>query len=249
MAQATQGAAAASNQLTFADMEKVAVQLGEEAGKGNDTRVKFQMKLVEAAFYNAVNLEPDKHGKDKDDATVLTEAYVKARSGASYFDTKAPNQRKEISVTRSMIKLGQWPNGGPGEPLQSMNNLITDWAKLRQKPENKGRLDDASNTLTKFSRVQTKRDSVLTQAELHDLCFKRPPSERTVEQRLEGVRKELMKIEKLDPSGHIKAAQNEITKRLKAIATEKGVTAKAKADAKANAKHQSAGKTGAAAHA
>jgi uncharacterized protein YeaC (DUF1315 family) len=210
------------NAISFEDLKKVATQLGEEAGKGKDTRVKFQMKLVEAAFYNAVDLVENKHGKDKDDAVILTEAYVKAQGSSSYFDAKAPNQRKEISCARTAIKLGQWPNGGPGEPLQTMNNLMTTWAKERQKPENKGKLDDASNTLMRFARQQIKRDAVIDTAELRDLCFKKQPGERTVEQRLEAARKELTKLKELDNSSHIIVAINEITKRLKAIAVEKG---------------------------
>lgn len=225
---------AQANQMTLDDLKKVAQQLGEENGKGNDTQVKFAMKLVEGAFYNAIDLEADKHGKDKDDAIILAGEYVKAQTGSSYFDHRAPNQKKLVSCCRSLIKLGQWPNGGPGEPLGTMNNLVTDWSKLRQQPANKGKLDDAFNTMMKFARQQVKRDAIMDKAELNDLCFKKQASQRTVEQRLDSARKELTKIKELDSSSHIIVAINEITKRLKAIAIEKGKNAQTKAQAKKN---------------
>src|ERR1017187_5917381 len=121
-----------TNAITFDDMMDTAKELGEQAGKGKDTQIKSLLKVLEAGYHNTFDLKANKHGQDVDDATKYAEAYVKAQGSAAVFDAKAMNQRKLISPLRPAIKLGQWPKGGNGEPLATVNNLISMRQKLRQ---------------------------------------------------------------------------------------------------------------------
>src|SRR5258708_39745880 len=100
-----------TNMLTMQSLMDDAKLLGEQAGKGKDTQIKFLLKAVEGGYHNAVDLAANKHGKDIDDATKLGEIYVTAQQGATVFDAKAPNNRKLVSTIRTSIKLGMWPKG------------------------------------------------------------------------------------------------------------------------------------------
>lgn len=229
MNQQVSQSAPAGNVISFADLLKVAAELGDDAGRGKDTQIKFLLKAVEGGYHGALDLDTNKHGSDVDDATKLSEAYVKAQTGAVVFDAKAPNQRKLISCVRTCVRLGQWPKGGTGEPLATVNNLMTVRQKLRQNPATAKKLDDAANTLLKFARQQLKRDSLIGDSELQSFCLKQQPALNSAEDILDGVRKTLIKLRDgkashntaQDNSTHVVAAINEITKRLKAIAAEK----------------------------
>lgn len=220
---------AATNAIKFDDLLKIASELGAEAGKGKDTQIKFLLKAVEGGYHGALDLEANKHGADVDDATRLSEAYVKAQTGAVVFDAKAPNQRKLISCVRTCVRLGSWPKGGVGEPLATVNNLMTMRQKLRQNPATAKKLDDAANTLLKYARQQLKRDGLIEQAELQTFCMKPQNSLPDAADILDGVRKTLIKLRDgkaahgtaKDDSTHVVAAIGEINKRLKAIAAEK----------------------------
>ena len=178
-----------SNAPTFADLLKVADDLGQQAGKGKDTQVKFLLKVHEGAFLGVIDNDADKHGASVDDATKLTEAYVRAQSGATIFDAKAANQRVAISKTRTLVKLGMWPKGGVGEPLSTVNALMVERQKLRKDPANAKKLDDAANALIKFARVQVKRDHLIQPSEFSTFLFKASPDAQTEEEWWESVRK------------------------------------------------------------
>ena len=136
-----------------------------------------------------INLNPDKHGKGIDDATKLADEYSKAQSGATIFSTKAA--KKTISTTKLGIRLGLFTKGGPGEPLNTLNNLLTLWRKERAKPENKGQMVDAVNAAHKFARDQLKRPTMITDAELRGYCFKPAVDTKTAEEVLDAIRKTL----------------------------------------------------------
>jgi hypothetical protein len=220
---------ATANTIKFDDLMKIAAELGSDHGKGKDTQVRFLLKVVEGGYHGALDLDNNKHGADVDDATRLSEAYVMAQTGSTVFDAKAPNQRKLISCVRTCVRLGQWPKGGNGEPLATVNNLMTTRQKLRQKPETAKKLDDAANTLLKYARVQLKRDTLVDDNELQSFCFKSQAPLQTAEQILEGCRKTLMALRDgkaahhtaSDNSTHVVAAIAELNKRLKAIAAER----------------------------
>ena len=219
-----------TNGITFEDVMEAMRELGGQAGKGKDTQIKSLLKVLEAGYHNAMDLKPNKHGKDIDDATLAAEAYVKAQGSAAVFDAKAMNQRKLISTLRTAIKLGQWPKGGNGEPLATVNNLISMRQKLRQNPTEIKKLDDAANTFLRYSRQQIKLDQLMNDAQLKDVCYKPVSPERTAEQIIEAARDQLTKLIKgeaangtaQDNSAHILTARNALTDRLKQIAILRG---------------------------
>lgn len=219
-----------TNTTTFADLLQTASDLGAEAGKGKDTQIKFLLKAVEGGYHGAVDLSASKHGTDVDDATKLSEAYVKAQQGAVVFDAKAPNQRKLISTVRTGIKLGGWPKGGNGEPLATVNNLMTMRQNLRKIPAEAKKLDDAANTLMKYARAQLKRDTLIDDAELKEFCYKPGQKLPTAEDIIESMVKQLDKLvdgsaahgTAQDNSAEVRDARQDLRKRLSAIATARG---------------------------
>lgn len=182
------------NTLTMNDLLATAATLGAEHGKGRDTQIKFLLKVVEGAYHGAIDLVPNKHGTDVDDATKLAETYVKAQGSANIFDAKAGNQRKLVSCLRTSMRLGQWPKGGNGEPLATVNNLMTIRQKLKSDPKTSGKLDDAANTLLKYARAQLKRDTLIEEDELRDMCFRNEPEPATAEEIIEAARNKLSKL-------------------------------------------------------
>jgi hypothetical protein len=219
------------NKLTMNDLTTLATDLGAEAGRGKDTQIKMLMKLVEGGYHSAVDTDKNKYGLGVDDATKLAEAYVKAQTGANIFDAKAPNQRKTISCFRTCIKLGAWPKGGNGEPLATMNELMTIRQKLKQNPTTAKKLKDAANTLLEYARVQVKRDQLVSHGELHKFCVKTDAEERDAEELVEAARNSLQKLHDgkaakgtaQDNSPEVQQAINVLTKRLKDIAAARRV--------------------------
>lgn len=219
-----------SNKLTLDQLMAKATELGEQAGKGRDTQIKFLLSCCEGGYHNAVDLIANKHGQDVDDATRLAEAYVKAQGTATVFDAKAPNQRKLISTLRTSIKLGQWPKGGVGEPLATVNNLMQHRQKLRRDPTICKKLDDAANVFLKYARTQLKRDTLIEGQELFDMCMKKERDLPTATDIVENIRGQLQKLingeaaqnTAQDNSAEVRAAMSALTKRLTDIAKQKG---------------------------
>lgn len=223
----TASGAPAPNVITIETLLERATDLGKQAGQGKDTQVKFDLVVAEAAYMGTLDLTAHKHGNEIDDATRMSAAYVKAQQGAVVFDTKAPNQRKTISNTRKMIKVGGLPKFGPGEPLQTLNNLVTMRQQLRKDPANAKRLDDAHNMVMKWATAQLKSDTLISdQNELRAFAFKPEVGHRDAESVLDSVRKTLnnLKLGKVancpdqDTSTEVQAAITALNKRLAAIA-------------------------------
>lgn len=216
----------APNAPTFEELLLSAAELGQQAGQGGDVQIKFDLKLCEAAYLGSLSLDTNKHGNDVDDATRLSEAYWKARNGAVIFDAKADKQRKTISNARKMIKLGSTPKWGVGEPMSTVNQLITIRQTLRKDPANSKKLDDAHNMLMRFATAQLKLDTLLDANALRTFAFKKDPDARTAEDVLEGIRKIANKLKvgkiancpDLDNSQEVQAIINACTKRLTSIA-------------------------------
>jgi hypothetical protein len=229
LAPAPAAPAAQTNKPTFEDMLQVAQQLGAEAGKGKDTQIKFLLKAVEGGYHNALELSPNKHGTGVDDATKLAETYVKAQQTATVFDAKAGNQQKLISTIRTSIKLGAWPKGGNGEPLATVNNLMTIRQNLKKIPSEAKKLDDAANTLMKYARAQLKADRLLDDAQLKEFCFRPGKDDPTVEDIIEKCAKQLDKLVSGEAGGGtlqdnsqlVKDARFALHQRLAAIAKSK----------------------------
>lgn len=218
----------ATNKPSLDDYKQKARDLGEQSGKGKDTQVKFLLSVLEGGYYGVVDLVPGRHGVDRDDATVLAEEYVKAQGTATVFDAKAGNQRKLISTLRTSIKLGSWPKGGNGEPLNTVNNLLAERQKLRKDPAQAKRLDDAANTLLRYARAQLKRDQLIDAPEFKEFLFKPGKDTPTAEEVVESLRNSLQKLCNgrkdgvQDNSHEVRAAAQALTKRLTDIAKAKG---------------------------
>ena len=216
-----------TNQHTLDTLLDKAKDLGEQAGKGRDTQVKFLLSCVEGGYYGAVDLTPGKHGAEVDDATKLAEAYVQAQGLATTFDHRAGNQRKLISTCRTAIKLGAWPKAGNGEPLATVGQLIAHRQKLRNDPTvDKKRLDDAANTLLRYARAQLKRDTLIDGDELNAFAYKTVPDPKTTEDKVESIRNSLQALVKgnggfKDASPKVQEALTAMTDRLVEIAKSK----------------------------
>jgi hypothetical protein len=213
------------NKLDMNQLMARAQELGEQAGKGKDTQIKFLLSACEGGYLNAIDLVPNKHGTEIDDATKLAERYVTAQGTATVFDAKAMNQRKLISTLRTSIKLGQWPKGGSGEPMATVNNLIAHRQTLRKNPQIAKKLDDAANMFLRYARAQLKRDQLIDGEELKSFAFKKIPDGQNVAEVLEGIRNSLNKLIKggrkdglQDASNEVRAAAQKITDRLVAVA-------------------------------
>ena len=216
------------NKHTLHQLLAKATELGEQAGKGSDTQIKFLLSCVEGGYHGAVDLVPNKHGTEIDDATKLAEAYTKAQGTATVFDHRAGNQRKLISTLRTSIKLGAWPKGGNGEPLQTVDTLIAHRQKLRKDPTvDKKKLDDAANTLLRYARAQLRRDTLIDGDELFGFCYKTQRDAATAEERVEALRNQVKQLIDgksgvQDASPKVKAAMQALTDRLVEIAKAKG---------------------------
>jgi hypothetical protein len=214
------------NAPTFESLLAVATDLGTQAGQGTDTQIKFDLKILEGAYLGTLSLDPNKHGQDRRDGIVLAEAYVKAQTGATQFNAKAPAGRKMISNVDKMIRLGSTPKWGQGEPLQNVNALVTFRQGQRKDPAKSKKLDDAHNMLMRYATAQLRSDTLIDGDALKAFAFRREPEERTVEEVLEGIRKtanrlkdgKLPHVAGSDNSAEVQAIINACTKRLTTIA-------------------------------
>jgi hypothetical protein len=212
------------NAPTFEQLLSDAAELGKEGGRGGDGITRLLLRTAETSFGEAADVQKHKHGRGVDDAAKIADAYIKGRSDGTLFDIKGPPMHTMRSRVRLMIKLGRWEKGGAGEPLSTLNSLITLHLKLRK--EGSSDLEDAPNAILRFAREQIKRDSVISAPELRTFCFKKEPQPKTEEDFVEAECKRWQKA-KVGKDGFSVDADmaDEIigscTKRLEAIATAK----------------------------
>lgn len=215
-----------SNAPSFDSILQVAKELGEQAGKGKDTQIKFWLAIVEGAYLGTLSLDPGKHGVGRDDATVVSEAYVKAQQGAVIFDAKADKSRKLISNNRKGIKFGGSPKYGRGQPMQTLQELVEHRQKLRKIPAEAKKLDDAMNMCLRYATAQLKLDTLMDDADRNAFAYRAVSEVRTTVEVLESIRKTARKLmegklqncDGSDTSPEVKAVIDNITKRLTNIA-------------------------------
>jgi hypothetical protein len=219
-----------SNLITLDDMLVLARESGEAEARGQDSLPQFLLKVTEASFVGALDLTANKHGPGIDDATRLTAERVKARTHSNVFDRRALNQRVACNRTRTMAKLGMFTKGGPGEPLSTLNRLLTLRDKASKMPATQKRVIDAANAMINYARAQVRLDHVCNETDLEQFFLKPDHDKPTEEQFLEATRKRLQagKVGKglngaIDADTADKAIAA-ITKRLKAIAVAKGAS-------------------------
>lgn len=219
---ATNTAPKNSNAPSFESLLADAKELGELAGKGKDTQIKFDLKVADGAYLGTLSLDPNKHGSGRDDATLLAEAYVRATQGAVVFDVRADKTRKQVSNVRKCIKVGANPKWGRGQPMQFINEFIEFRQKVRAKDATalkkapNGRtdkdLDDAHNGLMRLFTAQLKSDTLLSEQTRNSFAFKTEKGEVTEMEKLDAIRKALKKTG--DQSLQVKNAYDMITLRI-----------------------------------
>ncbi len=182
------------NDTRYQDLLAKSAEFGALAGQGVDVQVKHGLSVFQAAFDAVIDNTSDKHGKGIDDATMLAEAYWKARNQNVKFDPRAPNQRKTVSCLRTVISGGGWNHGGPQEPLGMVNKAMTIYQQLRRDPATSKRLIDAMNYLVLLCRKLKTRHEVLDEEELRALAFKKDASVPTVNDVLDHVRHTLVAL-------------------------------------------------------
>lgn len=216
----------------FAALLTKAAELGTTNGKGRNTQIQFHLAVLDAAYSATVDLVNNKHGVERDDAALLTEAYVRAQNTATIFDAKAPNQRKAMSLVRTCIKLGHYrpTNGGSGEPVQTVNNLMTEWRKLRDDAKRNKNLQDATNALMSYARTQLKDPKLIPASRFRDFLYRSDrevPSAEEIVNRLRNALEALIAGKAAGGSAkddfeEIKAAKEWLTVRLAKLAEERG---------------------------
>lgn len=223
----------------FEDLLAKAKEYGADRAQGADAQVKFALMVMEAGYLGTVDLTPHKHGQNRRDGMVLAETYVRARTGATVFDTKSDSARKLISNLDKCIKLGGDHRWGGSEPMSTVNDLL----RFRQSEKKAGskKLDDAFNTLMRFATAQLKSDTMLTGPALQAFVYRRETEARDAEDVLDSVRKMLTKLTQgkvanchdADASAEVKAAIKQISTRLTNIAKSKGAAQNGPASATA----------------
>lgn len=215
-----------TNKLQFSDLIEDAEKLGTDAGKGKDTQVKLIYRAAQGGYHNAADLTKHKHGPDVDDAVKMAEAYYKAQSGASIFNSKAPNQAKLASIVRTGVRIGAWPKGGVGEPMATIDTLLDMWRTFRKIPQEAKRLEDATECLLRYARAQLKKDELIPEDQLKQFCYKKGQQLATPEEIISGMVKQLDKLVSghaasgtaLDNSQEVVDARHALRQRLSAIA-------------------------------
>lgn len=228
--QAAQPGPARSNAITFAEMLLTADELGKEFAKGKDVQVKFDLKVMEAAFAGAIDTTKDKHGPGIDDFTKLAEAYYKGRNSTNVFDHKEGKQRKLASDLRTAGRLGASPKYGVGQPMQNVNDLVTLRQNLRRSAHKGVKLDDAHNMLMRYARTQLKQDTLITGDALKAFCFRSESDPREAQDVIRGWLNQAIKLRdgklsncaESDSSAEITTIINACNRRLTAIAKAKG---------------------------
>lgn len=185
---------AKSNAPTFESLIQNAKDLGQQAGLGKDTQIKFAMLVIEGAYLGTLSLDPNKHGIGQRDGKLLAEAYVKAQQGAVTFDAKSDKSRKLISNIDKCIKLGSTPKWGRGQPMQTVQELVEHRQKLRKDPATAKKLDDAFNMLMRFATVQLRNERLLDDETRNAFAFRPVSGLKSVSEVIEGVRKTVQRL-------------------------------------------------------
>lgn len=215
------------NHLTFEEVLATARELGGQEGAGRDVLIKSLLKCCEAGYHGIMSLQKNAHGPGEDDAVVFAREYFTARNAATVFDPKADNQQKLISTIRTAVRLGGSPKFGVGEPIATVNNLMSIYRK--EKAASKGKVDSADNVFLKFARAQLASDTLYAGDDLKSFCYKKAKKEMTVEDYIDATVKRLDKLISGEAdvqckSPHILDARQALRDELSAIAVTKGQT-------------------------
>jgi hypothetical protein len=178
------------NPLAFEPLREQMREWGALSGKSKDVQIKAALRICESAAAGHLDLTPDKHGAGKNDAAVLGEDYAKSQNSAIIFDARAANQRKLISNFNKCIRFASSPKWGIGQPMGNINLLLTVRQNLRKQAKaGAAKLDDAFNILMRYATAQLKDDTLFTQQQLEQMCYKNQSEPRTAEDVLRSIQK------------------------------------------------------------
>jgi hypothetical protein len=214
------------NTITFEEVMEVADLLGSQHGQSKDVLIKSLLKCCEAAYHGALTTQKNKHGKDRDDASMYAERYFKARNENVIFDPKADNQQKLACTIRTAVKLGSSPKFGNGEPIATVNQLMSLFQK--EKAATKGKVDSADNVFLKFARAQLAHDIMYEGDELKQFLYKKEKQEPTLEEYLENTAKKLDKLITGDAPGNLQSKSKNVMDARHALRQELAAIARAK---------------------
>jgi hypothetical protein len=210
-----------SNTPTFEDMLAEADRLGGLQGEGEDSQIKFLLKLVEGAYLGVFNLEKNRRGTNIDDAAAMSERYFKARNKGAIFNRDARNIQKLCSTHRRGIQFGRETRWGRSPSvLQMSNEYVEQWrqyrseldSKSRRHPVSGKRLNDAFNAFQLFITAQMKSGSVLSKEERNALMWVKDTDAKTEMEKLDDIRKAIKKTG--DASPQMQVAYDKVTERI-----------------------------------
>ncbi len=181
------------NDTRFDDLKADLAKIAQTDGAGRDSRIKWGLRLLDAAYEGVIDMVKDKHGKDEDDAVHLCADYALNQRNATQFDTKSDTGKVQISKARTVIRCGGLVQLGRGEPINTVNNLMNARRVMRRDPALAGKLDDAFVTLLRYCRIQLKSPSKLLDSpeELRALCLKPTPRRKSIEEKLKAMYKDV----------------------------------------------------------
>ncbi len=175
-----------NTQSAFDALLATAEEFGTEAGKGKDSQIKLDLKVLESAFLGLIDLDPNKHGQGIRDGMLIGAAYYKAQTGSNHFDHKQPNQRKLTSNIDKCIGVGMNGKWGQGQPIGIVNDMLSMRTKLKEQGLP---VEDAHNTLMRFLTNLKKRDDLPTDAEIEEIVLKKEPVRLDAEDIFERIKK------------------------------------------------------------
>lgn len=155
-------------------------EYGKRIAAGEDALPQLYIDVIQGAYDGYLDLQKDKHGQNLDDAMYAYTRAMTSKSGAAVFKGKADSLNSQASRVRSILKVGLWTRGGTGQPIERRNKLVNVWSKLATEPHAKGRRVSLAEALIKFARVQVKRDAILTDEELQNLCLRPAKADLTL---------------------------------------------------------------------
>ncbi len=213
-----------SNAPTVEDYLAKVLVLGQTDAKSSNGQITFDLLMVEGAYHGTFDLQPNKHGPGRDDATLMAEQYSKGFASTVVFDSKKRSSSKLISNIRKCHKVGTSPQWGQGEPLANTNTFVAIWKKLRAK-NTKG-LNDVHNALLRYFTAQLKDTRLITGDALEKFCYMPNKEPKTNAEILRKYVKGMVKLTNgkfancpdIDTSGELKAAIQMLNTRLTNLA-------------------------------
>ncbi len=181
------------NDHRFDDLCKEAETYGADRAKGEDSLVLMALKALQGAFDGYVTTGKDTHGPGVDDAEFLQRKYEGMRNASAKVQ-RTTSQKGQASKLRTCIRLGEWPHGGVGEPMNTINLLIDEYNKLSNDKTYEGKIESAYRMLQKYAAAQVRLKSVIPQDELKAFALKKEGIPKNLEEYIEAIAAHIQKL-------------------------------------------------------